>query len=615
MKNFTGENGREGSRAAGFGAMLLVLLTFGFSPALSAFQISPEDKKTIADYTFALLRGEESALGELKSTEGPYRKLFISVYKGGKTKFCQSGLMKSENLHERLEKEIAMAVQRGFQDSRFGPPLTPDEVRGGVDVVFDFLYNRKAIGNSPDDIRRKFTPGIHALQLVCDGKSAFYKSSVPVTHRYGLKQMFRRLCRKAGMTDRCYENPSCAVLRYDSLTFKSDARGDIVDLCRYNVVLREGEITPEKIKASLLLAAHWYQNSVNPGTGLLHYAYYPSRDVYSDSNSYTRQVAVLWAMARLNEFFGNDLLRPVLQKSLDYYLGFQQAAKTGIYLNIGSRPNIAFNAFAILALLHFPEYPDSDGWIRRLADGILGEQKEDGSFILDFKSDSAGGIDYYPGETLLALTRVYEKTREKRYLAAAEKAFPYYRDYWRGKKNTAFVPWHSQADYHLYLATGREDVARFVFEMSDWILDQQNLSPWPDEKGGFRRPPGNSTSSYLEGLNDAFETARLAGDTARMERYGVAIRQGIRFAMQTQYTWSHAFFLANPDRAVGGFRQSLANNEQRIDYTQHAVFALMKALETVFKTTDDRPQTTDRRPQTTDQRPQTEDYRLQTKNS
>ncbi|HNV85857.1 MAG TPA: AMMECR1 domain-containing protein [Candidatus Omnitrophota bacterium] len=583
--NYNKAKKTAGRRAAAVGAILF-FLTLGFPPALSAFRISPEDEKTVADYAFALLRGENASLGELKGTEGPYRKLFISVYKDGKTKFCQSGSAKDEDLPKRLQNDIAMAVQRGFQDKRFGPPLSSDDVRGGVDVVFDFLYNRKPLGNSPEAIRKKIVPGIHALQVVCDGKGAFFKSSVPVTHRYGIKRMLGRLCRKAGMEDQCYESNACSVIRYDSKTFKSDARGNVVDLCRYNVLLREGEITPEKIKASLWLAADWYKKSVNPGTGLLHYEYYPARDVYSDSNNYTRQVAVIWAIAKLEEFFGNGSLSPLIRKSLDHYLGFAKEAKEGIYIDVGPRPNIAFNAFMILALLDSPDYPEADAWIRRLAGGILGEQREDGSFILDFQSDDKGGIDYYPGETLLALMKLYEKTREKRYLHAVEKAFPYYRDYWRGNKNTAFVPWHSQADYLLYRETGREDVARFVFEMTDWILGEQNLSPWPDERGGFRRSPGNSTASYLEGLNDAYETARLAGDEARRQRYGTAIRQGIRYVMQTQCTWAQAFFLPNADRAVGGFRQSVINNAQRIDYTQHAAFALMKSLGTVFKTKD-----------------------------
>ena len=47
----------------------------------------------------------------------------------------------------------------------------------------------------------------------------------------------------------------------------------------------------------------------------------------------------------------------------------------------------------------------------------------------------------------------------------------------------------------------------------------------------------------------------------------------------SQYTPENSFYIENGTRAVGGFRKNLVSNEQRNDYTQHAVFAMLKAIE------------------------------------
>jgi len=70
---------------------------------------------------------------------------------------------------------------------------------------------------------------------------------------------------------------------------------------------------------------------------------------------------------------------------------------------------------------------------------------------------------------------LYDATGEEVYLNSVHKAFPYYRKYWRGNKNTAFVPWHTQAYLIFYNYTKNERVAEFVFEMNDWLIDKYQL--------------------------------------------------------------------------------------------------------------------------------------------
>ena len=49
--------------------------------------------------------------------------------------------------------------------------------------------------------------------------------------------------------------------------------------------------------------------------------------------------------------------------------------------------------------------------------------------------------------------------------------------------------------------------------------------------------------------------------------------------LQTQLTEDSSMLVRNPRRAIGGFTRSLTSTMQRNDYTQHAVMALLAALE------------------------------------
>jgi hypothetical protein len=115
--------------------------------------------------------------------------------------------------------------------------------------------------------------------------------------------------------------------------------------------------------------------------------------------------------------------------------------------------------------------------------------------------------------------------------------------------------------------------------MNDWLINNYQIysEAYVDEIGGF--PKGNprySTSSYLEGIADAYLLARDIEDNLYINKYQNAIRLGVRFILLTQYTEDNAFYIENQKRALGGFKHSLISNTQRIDYTQHAIMALMK---------------------------------------
>jgi hypothetical protein len=139
------------------------------------------------------------------------------------------------------------------------------------------------------------------------------------------------------------------------------------------------------------------------------------------------------------------------------------------------------------------------------------------------------------------------------------------------------------------LQSKREDFARFVLEMSDWLagtqLNEHNC-PWPEMWGGFAPyTPGRagvSTASYLEGFIDALRLARQLGDAERARRYEQAIAAAVRFVIQLQVRPEETYFIRSPQDAVGGIRTTPSHNHLRIDHCQHALMALCKARDVLF---------------------------------
>ncbi len=115
--------------------------------------------------------------------------------------------------------------------------------------------------------------------------------------------------------------------------------------------------------------------------------------------------------------------------------------------------------------------------------------------------------------------------------------------------------------------------------VNDWLVNRYQIRNdiYQDKIGGFPQyNPQNSTSSYLEGIADAYLLAKNIEDNFHLMKYRKAIKLGVRFIVLTQYTENNAFYIENQKRTLGGFRHSLISNIQRIDYTQHAIMALMK---------------------------------------
>jgi hypothetical protein len=264
---------------------------------------------------------------------------------------------------------------------------------------------------------------------------------------------------------------------------------------------------------------------------------------------------------------------------MDHYVAHLDTSRGYAFLELKGRALICFNAFLVMSLLN-SNYVNQEGLLKELADGIIASQKADGSYQTDFLSQLKNNMDYYPGEAMLSLMKIYLHSKDKAYKDSVEKAFPFYRNYWRHNKNTAFIPWQTETYLLLYKENHDPELTRFVFEMNDWLIDnfQINKSKNHFEDGGLpkTKPRCGSTAVYLEGVSDAYAMAILIKDVVHTRKYADSLRSGVRFVLNLQVTDPLNF--KNPKRALGGFKASLTSCYQRIDTTQHATGLLIKSV-------------------------------------
>lgn len=331
----------------------------------------------------------------------------------------------------------------------------------------------------------------------------------------------------------------------------------------------------------LELIFDWYRGMVSGQTGRLAYLYWPDRDAEVSDGSPIRDIASVWDVELLSRFLGRRDLLPVVDRTLEHYCRFLTRHDGFLVLDdarLGEPSGIAHSAFLLLSLLD-SELAGRKQLLLGLAEGILHQQRQDGSFKVYFGDAPDEGLEFYPGEALLALLEAYQHAHDSRFLEAAERGFTWHALHYGQRHPVApdllvfFANWQSQYCALLFRHTARralrDEVRGHVFALHDRIIRQ-----------GFyadieRHPMGQSVVEVacgLEGVNDAYTIAREEQDTGRMGAYAEAVRVALAYLFRVQCVES------GTEQERGGFGMSLSDRTQRIDVTGHVVSGLLKTV-------------------------------------
>jgi hypothetical protein len=337
--------------------------------------------------------------------------------------------------------------------------------------------------------------------------------------------------------------------------------------------------TSRLLAQRLELVYRWYEGMVNAKTGMFEYLYVPDTDAFMRRKSPIRDLGSVWDAEVLGDILGRDTLRPLIDKSLRHYARYVVERDGRAILDshrLEEPSSIAHSAFMILALLHDPARRDVEK-IAALAEGILRQQRGDGSYKVYFEALADEGEELYAGEAMLALGEWYGRSADGRCLRSVEKAFAFYDGEYFGRGRVTddvlvfFANWQSQACRLLFEqtanATVERDVAAYLQRMHDRVIE---LGFYAGVASHPERQVSVEVACALEGLNDAYAVARAASDEDTVARYRSCICAGLAYLLDLQCTHSARL------REVGGFGMSFGERTQRIDVTGHAASAFMK---------------------------------------
>ena len=340
--------------------------------------------------------------------------------------------------------------------------------------------------------------------------------------------------------------------------------------------------TAELLAQRLELVYGWYEGMVNRDTGMLEYLYNPKTDTFLRKKSPIRDIASVWDVEMLSDFLDRHELGPLVEKSLQHYGDYLVEREGYMILDPGrleEPSSIAHSAFMILALLHAPPSNQTrrSQQIAALAEGILRQQRPNGSYKVYFHDLPDEGEELYAGEGMLALLEAYRQLQDIRYLQSVERGFSYYDAQYFRRGRVAkdilvfFANWQSQACRLLFEYTQsariKQDVADYVLRMHDQIIERrfyENVERHPTEQVSVE------VACALEGINDAYALIH-ASDDKRAKRYRDCICIGLTYLLGLQCTRN------GRERERGGFGLTLENRTQRIDITGHAASAFMKS--------------------------------------
>ncbi len=345
---------------------------------------------------------------------------------------------------------------------------------------------------------------------------------------------------------------------------------------------------------------------INGLKGRFLYGYLPALKTEMEGDNYLRQVGAAFALARAARFLGEEryaaratqailtLLDETVTDSSD-----PQERHTALPSAVVNRLGAA--GLLVLAINELPApQPDLLDKSEQLCNWIHRQARVDGSLRCNDaadgdkpEGDDTDCVSEYPGLALFAVLRSQKHRPASWKVELARKAAAYYRPWWNAHRNTAFVPWQTAAGAEAYAQTKEPAFAAFVYEMNDWLcgLQYDQIEPhrlawyggfmgWSDGKA-VDSPPTVGSAACAESLAEACRVARSAADVPRHQRYTEVLERGLQFVVRLQYTDANAQHFAEwyRPRLVGAFHASFRDGNLRIDYTQHALSALVGYLE------------------------------------
>nr|WP_307992642.1 hypothetical protein [uncultured Niameybacter sp.] len=250
----------------------------------------------------------------------------------------------------------------------------------------------------------------------------------------------------------CDENNEVYELHCEEKNFGRRIQNDLDSCNIYNVIQQ----------TSLFLVGLQQSN------GAFIYGYWPIQDKIISSYNILRHIGTVWGLISSYKITGDKSVLKTIYKGIHYALEHAIVYKTKEIAYIIERKNnelkLGGNGIMLLALIDSKElFPDEDyiDLMRALGNGILTYlDSETGHYnhvfnYPDYSIKDEFRTIYYDGEATFALLKLYNLTKEDKWLYAAKKAvenfikqdYTKYRDHWIAYSMNELIKCCPEGDY------------------------------------------------------------------------------------------------------------------------------------------------------------------------
>jgi hypothetical protein len=360
----------------------------------------------------------------------------------------------------------------------------------------------------------------------------------------------------------------------------------------------------------------WVERAQNRrlALGQFKYIYYPITDNYEAAGySLPRHAGTTYALALL---YGKLKGRPGVSDA--QVNEFKEGAQTAIkYLanmveqgscknqehdfvcvSAGRGTDLGSSALPLVAIMEYErqtgdaKYRDLG---RRLANFLIFMQKRDGEFCHQYdvetrRRDCKEKMLYYSGEAAFALAIAYKFIKDTRYRDAVRRSLDYLtgENYWPLPMKFLFGEdhWTCIAAEEAWPHVKKAAYAQFCYEFARFQRRHQFASDdgFADYEGGygitpFFPPHLTPAGSRTEAMVSAYDLSRHRGEPKGV--IAAQIVRAFKYILRHQVRLENSYLYARPEETIGAIIKSPIKHEIRIDYVQHTVAAMVRALDLV----------------------------------
>ena len=473
-----------------------------------------------------------------------------------------------------------------------------------------------------------FEPGVDGVIVRREGKDGVVLPQEPVTEGtlsprvrgrdQSLKKTFELACHRVEGKATCWNEEGTELLRFRTQSFGvAEPDGPSTDFYRGGSLWHEGPITEAEILESIRIGGQWLLGTVKPD-GKFDYEYHPNLDRGSNDYNIVRHAGSVYGLFEMYELAGQE---PALAGDREGYIDGGARAMGYVLEGLKTPPEAkqkdriclmekgrCESGSAALSLMTFvsrpakeeiPQkyrdriYPPGDS---KLVEGLaltLTDMIDDKGRLYQYYRDAiaAKGVkkepEYYPGETMLALIRLHQQSKDPRWLEAAKKIGDWQVSLYEKDRFTFPDHWVMQALYRLWQVTKEDRYATTGYAMATHSAAEQYpflWTPYPDYLGSWRRnddiPRTTRAASRMEAIRGVVELAWEHGG-AEPTLWEDSLLHAARHLAEQQFRPENSWWQANPKKSVGAYKMGIVDNHCRIDNNQHGLVGMVGALEVI----------------------------------